>query len=205
MGESPSHPRPDRRPPGGRRRENRAERSERDQTSDTKVNHITHTHTRSLAQEHSLMSVTWLGKGLDLSVEDHFWKEAKSISPPDDHTVQDETAKKEKHFQDVKVAAGNVCVSDFFGKKIIPVFFLWIRRMMIHKGFLLLFSTNQRCCLGTQLENTFFSNRILHLCRILKPLIFLSDVKKSMWGCCRPPRKAPEGNQKKTTTTKQHL
>lgn len=72
-------------------------------------------------------------------MEDHFWKEAKSISPPDDHTVQDETAKKEKHFQDVKVAAGNVCVSDLLGKKIIPVFFLWIRQTMIHKGFLFTF------------------------------------------------------------------
>lgn len=51
-------------------------------------------------------------------MEDHFCKEAKLISPPDDHTVQDETAKKkEKHFQDVKVAAGNVCVSDVLGNK----------------------------------------------------------------------------------------
>lgn len=138
-----------------------------------------------------------------------FGRKQNRFLPPDDHTVRNETAKKEKHFQDVKVAAGNVCVSDLLGKKIIPVFFLWIRRTMIHKGFLLLFSTNPRSCLGTQLENTFFflkkNNRILHLCRILKPLIFLSDVRKSMWGCCRPPRKAPDGNQKKTTTTKQHL
>lgn len=62
-------------------------------------------------------------------MEDHFWKEAKSISPPDDHTVQDETAKREKHFQDVKVAAGNVGVSDLLGEK-------------NHSGFLSMDQTN---------------------------------------------------------------
>lgn len=62
-------------------------------------------------------------------MEYHFWKEAKSISPSDDHTVQDETAKKGKHFQDVKVAAGNIRVSDFLGRK-------------NHSGFLSMDQTN---------------------------------------------------------------
>lgn len=43
--------------------------------------------------------------------------------------MQDETAKKGKHFQDVKVAAGNVRVSDFLGRK-------------NHSGFLSMDQTN---------------------------------------------------------------